>query len=1181
MFYIIAKYLSDFHDNRDMKTFNKKLIVPFFITLLLAGCMPDSLTKFKKDPPKKAMTSDSAGPIVDDTGTVIDPSTFTDPTIFKYRLESTNTYITSHVGQVGTSVLIVPVLDGTIGTSQANLVFRSCSISPALPSGLSLNNTPSKEGCTISGIPLAVSTDPLNPGEKISYTVTLTYNDHTGRISTISTNIDMGFYLRPTTFGYVHGEKILFVVNINTGNMNSVVTNSDVDAVYSANGFITSETGTIGVIKFIDKDTNRIGVVRTVPIVVNNLSSLGFPAVEFLGTNATPRFISASGGKSARVIRMSSATNTLYVEMISSTAFTAGDVLKPSKDFTGAATISTVSSVDNTFLFRRVGTTLNLDNNIQYFTNKFTATNLINSYEVNKVFGVDHSRLQLVAQPVSDVMNPANGVKYTVSPELPAGLSIDEDTGEISGAFADILDPTSFTVTATNPIGTSTQTVGLSAIKSPKDLSYTTRELIAVKNTTKFLEGEILLQPITPPMATNLAARILRKYDRGSGTDENRYKLSIDTINGRFGAGSSLDSGNFFYSEKSFIPTLAIAPTATTPATTPIVVNYNVAVSVASTTNFAIGGYASTSQGAVGRIVAIEGDTLFIQSTTPGNPPVYTPFQQRNGGAANGIDNTEVYVSAETTITQIEANTLELTLTSPTASADFTIGKDLTSSGKLGAYIYESTQTGAPIDPAVVQVSDITKKPGSLPYFVQGQTIYSSETETGDSATLSNVAALNTYVVERGQVIEIQSNLSEGNSISYSISPALPTGLTLDTRTGKIVGTPTVRTSMKSYTVTARNLIGQSDFVFNLEVRDYFKLADGSGASSFIVHRYGASRNSRNCKINATDIIEGTGDLDVRCFLEGEEEELHNTRLKLLSSAGAGVCEFIQVEPYSFYQYAPLTTTARTVNVAPSCSTTIPGSVTTVPSSSAVCDGNYTSVGGPNCDTGGYTLNVYSGSDADNDGTCDDAGELSLTTSTVSCNGKKIACLKGPVTDILSETELDQGYRSIISPTSSGTTITSTFSSPYQKLDATNLRVANATVANKCIMSNDDADTWEAVAAAAAATAMPFGEASPYYTINCLTAAKDIKARIRVSVRDWNRTFKIDSLIDEDLPGAVIAAPPYTSPLMNNATITFGKSNNDYFDWDDDYSGNGAADYDACIGGVGAGVQYEFPENNL
>ena len=51
---------------------------------------------------------------------------------------------------------------------------------------------------------------------------------------------------------------------------------------------------------------------------------------------------------------------------------------------------------------------------------------------------------------------------------------------------------------------------------------------------------------------------------------------------------------------------------------------------------------------------------------------------------------------------------------------------------------------------------------------------------------------------------------SGGAVVSYSVSPALPTGLSLNTSTGAITGTPTVVTSSASYTVTATNTGGST-----------------------------------------------------------------------------------------------------------------------------------------------------------------------------------------------------------------------------------------------------------------------------------------------------------------------------------------------------------------------------------
>lgn len=52
----------------------------------------------------------------------------------------------------------------------------------------------------------------------------------------------------------------------------------------------------------------------------------------------------------------------------------------------------------------------------------------------------------------------------------------------------------------------------------------------------------------------------------------------------------------------------------------------------------------------------------------------------------------------------------------------------------------------------------------------------------------------------------------------YSIHPNLPNGLTLDSSTGTISGTPTAVSPAKDYTVTASNLDGEDTFIINIRV---------------------------------------------------------------------------------------------------------------------------------------------------------------------------------------------------------------------------------------------------------------------------------------------------------------------------------------------------------------------------
>jgi hypothetical protein len=61
-------------------------------------------------------------------------------------------------------------------------------------------------------------------------------------------------------------------------------------------------------------------------------------------------------------------------------------------------------------------------------------------------------------------------------------------------------------------------------------------------------------------------------------------------------------------------------------------------------------------------------------------------------------------------------------------------------------------------------------------------------------------------------IVNLIPTISGGAVSSYSISPALPTGLSINVATGVISGTPTVAAAMTTYTVTATNASGSSSF---------------------------------------------------------------------------------------------------------------------------------------------------------------------------------------------------------------------------------------------------------------------------------------------------------------------------------------------------------------------------------
>ncbi len=57
-----------------------------------------------------------------------------------------------------------------------------------------------------------------------------------------------------------------------------------------------------------------------------------------------------------------------------------------------------------------------------------------------------------------------------------------------------------------------------------------------------------------------------------------------------------------------------------------------------------------------------------------------------------------------------------------------------------------------------------------------------------------------------------------GTPTLFSVNPTLPSGLSLNTSTGSITGTPTSPTAQAGYTVTASNSAGSTQFTIQIWV---------------------------------------------------------------------------------------------------------------------------------------------------------------------------------------------------------------------------------------------------------------------------------------------------------------------------------------------------------------------------
>ncbi len=101
---------------------------------------------------------------------------------------------------------------------------------------------------------------------------------------------------------------------------------------------------------------------------------------------------------------------------------------------------------------------------------------------------------------------------------------------------------------------------------------------------------------------------------------------------------------------------------------------------------------------------------------------------------------------------------------------------------------------------------------------------------------------------------------STTSSVTYSASPALPTGLSLDSVTGVITGTPIAALGATNYTITARTLEGSTTAILNLSVSraaDHLVLISGASQVGTVGTALSQSMKVQLVDVNGTPVAAG------------------------------------------------------------------------------------------------------------------------------------------------------------------------------------------------------------------------------------------------------------------------------------------------------------------------------------
>ncbi len=428
---------------------------------------------------------------------------------------------------------------------------------------------------------------------------------------------------------------------------------------------------------------------------------------------------------------------------------------------------------------------------------------------------------QAIAADMPTVMGTV--ASYTVSPMLPAGLSLSAATGAISGTPTAVAAQASYTVTASNARGGTTATLQISVIAAvvpPSNLVYpqttikaTVGQAIAADVPT--VTGTVTSYSVIPALPAGLSLNVATGTI--SGTPAAAAALVTYTVTASNSAGSTAAGVQISVVAAVTAPTNLVYPQTTIKATVGQAIAANVPTVTGTVTSYSV-----IPALPAGLSLNVATGTISGTPTAAAAQAAYTVTASNSAGSTAAAvmisvvlavppPSNLVYPQPVIAATAGQAITVDV----PTVTGTVT---SYTISPALPAGLVFNTSTGA--------ISGIPAVAAVLTVYRVTATNSAGSTTAGVSISVDAVATppsnLNypqtAITVAVGQAIVTDIPNVTGTVASYSVSPALPAGIALNSSTGALSGASTTAMAQVPYVVTAANASGSTTATITITV---------------------------------------------------------------------------------------------------------------------------------------------------------------------------------------------------------------------------------------------------------------------------------------------------------------------------------------------------------------------------